>query len=420
MNGIIISIVVTLVLSAFFSGLEIAFVSSNKLRFELDKKRKSLTNGILSFFYDNREQFISTMLVGNNIVLVIYGIKMAELLYPYIAMLSSSDFVISITQTIISTILIIITGEFLPKVLFRINPNFMLKIFALPLFFFYIILYPISIFSTKLSVGILKLFGAASDNKQENHSLGKIDLSYLIEESIEKTPDTEIIENEVLLFQNALDFSNVKLKDCIVPRTEIMAISSESSLSELLNKFIESGNSKIIIYNENIDNIIGYIDSAEMFNKPENWKAKVKNMPIVPETMPANKLMKIFTQQKKNMAVVVDEFGGTAGIITLEDIMEEIFGEIEDEHDNKEYISKMIAENQYILSGRLEIDNVNEQFGLNLPLSDNYVTIAGLIFNYYEKIPKPNEVIVINNFSFQVIKASKNKLELVKLTVSKE
>ncbi len=417
---VIIAILISLGFSAFFSGAEIAFVSSNKLRFELEKKQKNLTTSILGIFYDNSEQFISTMLVGNNVALVIYGIKMAALLHHPIAAIVSNTFLISIIQTLISTIIIIFTGEFLPKAIFRINPNFVLKIFAIPLFFIYVILYPIAIFSTKVSVGILKLFGVKSNNRNKNRPLGKIDLSYLIQESIEKTQDTEKIDNEVLLFQNALDFSNVKLKDCIVPRTEIVAVTLEDSLDDLISKFIESGNSKVIVYKENIDNIIGYIDSAELFKSAENWKERIKNMPIVPETMAANKLMHLFTQQKKNMAVVVDEFGGTAGIVTLEDIMEEIFGEIEDEHDTKEYVSKMICENQYILSGRLEIDTVNEQFGLNLPESDDYVTIAGLILYHSEKLPKPNEIINISNFSFRIIKVSKNKIDLVKLIIVKE
>lgn len=413
----IVIIIISLLFSAFFSGTEIAFVSSNKLRFELEKKKKNLTTSILNIFYDNSEQFIATMLVGNNIALVIYGIKMADLLHPYIALFTSSAALISIIQTIVSTIVIIFTGEFLPKTLFRISPNFILKIFAIPLFFIYVILYPIAIFSTKLSIWILKLIGVKQNNKHKNRSLGKIDLNYLIQESLKKAPDVNRIENEVLLFQNALDFSDVKLRDCIVPRTEIVGISTENSLDELMTKFIESGNSKVIVYNDNIDDIIGYIDSAEMFKDAESWKSRIKKMPIVPETMAANKLMNLFTQQKKNMAVVVDEFGGTSGIVTLEDVMEEIFGEIEDEHDNKEYIAKMISENQYILSGRLEIDAINEQFNLHIPESDNYVTIAGFILYHCGKLPKSNEIITIDDFSFQMIKVSKNKIELIKLTL---
>ena len=416
--NIFIVILITLAFSALFAGIEIAFVSSNKLRFELDKKKKNLTSSILNIFYNHREQFISTLLVGSNITLVIYGIKMEGLLRPYIAVFTSSAATISIILTIISTIILIFIAEFLPKTLFRINPNFILKIFAIPLFVFYVILYPIAVFSTKLSIGILKLFGVKQNNRNKKRSLGKIDLGYLIEESLEKVPDVNRIDNEVLLFQNALDFSDVKLRDCIVPRTEIVGISIENSLDELMVKFIESGNSKVIVYNENIDNIVGYIDSAEMFKDAENWKSRIKKMPIVPETMAANKLMDLFIQQKKNMAVVVDEFGGTSGIVTLEDVIEEIFGEIEDEHDNKEYVSKMISENQYILSGRLEIDAVNEQFKLDIPESGDYVTIAGFILYNSGKLPKPNEVINIDKFSFQIIKASNNKIDLVKLNLS--
>lgn len=418
MNTIIV-ILITLCFSAFFSGIEIAFVSSNKLRFELEKKKKTLTSSILSIFFRSNEQFISTMLVGNNIALVVYGIKMATLLYPYIATITNSNLLISLIQTISSTIIIVFTAEFLPKTVFRLNPNFFLKFFAVPLFFFYVMLYPISIFSTQLSVLILKFVGVKRNDKNKNRPLGRIDLNYLIQESVEKAQDSTEIENEVKLFQNALDFSAVKLRNCIVPRTEIVAVSTKATLNELKTKFIESGNSKILVYNENIDNIVGYIDSAEMFKDAENWKSRIKQMPIVPETMAANKLMNLFTQKKKNIAVVVDEFGGTAGIVTLEDIMEEIFGEIEDEHDNKEYIAKIISKNEYLLSGRLEIDSINEQFNLNLPQSDEYVTIAGLILHYHEKFPKINEMIKIEDFSFQIIKMSRNKIELIKLTLLK-
>jgi CBS domain containing-hemolysin-like protein len=416
MNTIAI-ILISLIFSAFFSGCEIAFISANKLRFELGKKEKNLTNSILNIFFNNNEQFISTMLVGNNITLVIYGIQMAILLKTPIETITTNSFLSSVIITIISTIIVIFTGDFIPKALFRINPNFVLKVFAVPLFLMYIALYPIVIFCTRLSIGILKLFKVKPNSNNKNRPLGKIDLSYIIEESIEKTPENEEIDPEVKLFQNALDFSDIRLKECIVPRTEIIGIPTEGTLDELKTKFIKSGKSKVIVYEENIDNVVGYIDSAEMFKNAENWKQHVKTMPIVPETMAANKLMKLFTQQKKNMAMVVDEFGGTAGIVTLEDVMEEIFGEIEDEHDSNKYISKKINENQYILSGRLEIDFVNEKFGLDLPIADQYVTIAGLILFYATKVPKYNEIIEVDKFLFQTIKVSKNKIELVKLTL---
>ena len=408
-------IIISLILSAFFSGMEIAFVSSNKLRMELDRKNNGVSSRLIDFFYRHSEQYISTMLVGNNIVLVIYGIKMAELLDPVFASFIHNNFAVSLMQTICATIIVLITGEFLPKTIFKANPNLWLRIFAPVLAVFYFILYPITILATFLSRLILSIFKAYSP-KSGQQSLNKADLDYLINETLESHESDVEIENDVKLFQNALDFSSVKIRDCIVPRTEIIALPEEgTTLDDLKNTFVSTGYSKILIYRDTIDNIIGYFHAANIFKQPDNWRELLLKMPIVPETMAANKLMDIFMQEKKSIAVVVDEFGGTAGIVTLEDIMEEIFGEIEDEHDNREYTAKQINEHEYVLSGRLEIDAANSQFELGIPESDNYITVAGYILYHYQKFPKLNETIRIDNFTFKVLAAHNNRIDLVKL-----
>lgn len=411
----LVYILISLLFSAFFSGMEIAFVSSNKLRFELDKTDKSLSSRILDIFYRNPSRFITTMLVGNNIALVVYGLQMAILLEPYIARFVSSEALIVLLQSVISTLLILVTGEFIPKMIFKINPNFSLRLFAFPLFVIYIVLYPLSTFSSLLSFVLLKLAGIKNLQHSTDRALGKVDLDYFIQQSIEDAPQNSNMDKEVKIFQNALDFSNVRLRDCIVPRTEIVACDTDATLDELKNKFIETGLSKIIVYKENIDDIIGYIHSSELFAHPGNWTDVVRPVPIVPETMAANRLMKVLMGNKKSMAVVVDEFGGTAGIVTLEDLVEEIFGEIEDEHDTRSYVARKVSENEYILSGRMEIDTLNEKFGLELPESDNYVTIAGFILYYLEKFPKLNETVEIGRFSFKILKMTATKIELVRM-----
>ncbi|MBR2497437.1 MAG: HlyC/CorC family transporter, partial [Parabacteroides sp.] len=369
----LIYILMSLAFSAFFSGMEIAFISSNKLRFELDKSNKSLTSWILDKFYRNPNQFISTMLVGNNIALVIYGLLMAEILEPFIANVVDNEIMIVFTQSVISTILILFTGEFIPKTIFKLNPNFSLALFSIPMYIIYIGLYPISKFASLLSFLLLKIAGVKNMTDSAQKTLGKVDLDYFIQQSIEEAPQNSDIDTEVKIFQNALDFSNVRLRDCIVPRTEIVACDKTVSMEELRSRFIETGISKILVYNENIDDIIGYIHSSEMFKNPEDWTQSIRDISIVPETMAANKLMKQLLQEKKSLAVVVDEFGGTSGIVALEDLVEEIFGEIEDEHDTKSYVARQVNEEEYIISGRMEIDSLNEKFGLELPESDDYV-----------------------------------------------
>ena len=404
---IIIQILITMAFSAFFSGMEIAFVSSNKLRFEMDRNEQSLTSRILSIFYRNPNNFISTMLVGNNIALVIYGILMAELIEQnLLAGYIDNEFMLVLTQTIISTLIILVTGEFVPKTLFKINPNFTLNICAIPAFICYVILYPISKLASGLSGILLFLTGTKINKEASDKAFTKVDLDHFIQSSIQDSDNEEEINTEVKIFQNALDFSSIKIRDCMVPRTEIIAIEEDSSMEELMELFVEKGISKILVYQDNIDNIIGYIHSSEMFNEPEDWKKCIRQLPFVPETMNANKLMKLFMQQKKSLAVVVDEFGGTSGIVALEDLVEQIFGEIEDEHDTTTYVAKSVGNNEYVLSGRLDIEKANELFSLDLPESDEYQTIGGLILHQYQSFPKAHEIITLDKFQFRIIKVT--------------
>ena len=404
---LIIQLLISMVFSAYFSGMEIAFVSSNKLRFEMEKTN-NVSSYILSVFYRHSNNFISTMLVGNNIALVIYGILMAQLIEHYIlADVISNQALLVPIETVISTLIILVTGEFLPKTLFKINPNATLKFFSVPTFACYIILYPISRFSSK------------TNKEDREKAFTKVDLDYFIQSSIEEGKEGEEIDNEIKIFRNALDFSNVKIRDCMIPRTEIIAVDFDTPLTELKKVFIENGISKIIVYKGNIDNIVGYIHSSEMFRGASEWQNGIRSIPFVPETMAAHKLMRIFKQQKRSLAVVVDEFGGISGIVALEDLVEEILGEIEDEHDTTSTVAKQLAENEYIFSGRVDIEKANETFNLDLPESENYQTIGGLILNECQSIPKVNEVIKTGDFTFKIIKVSANRIELVKLFTPK-
>ena len=415
--SIIIYLLITMAFSAFFSGMEIAFVSVDKLRFEMDRKG-GVSSRILSLFFRNPNDFISTMLVGNNIALVIYGILMAQIIGDnLLAGWITNHFVMVLVQTVISTLIILVTGEFLPKTLFKINPNLALNVCAVPLFICYVVLYPISKFSSGVSYLFLRLFGMKVNKEASAKAFGKVDLDYFVQSSIDNAESEETLDTEVKIFQNALDFSAVKIRDCIVPRTEVVAVALDTSLEELKGRFVESGISKIIVYDGNIDNVVGYIHSSEMFRSPKDWRDHVKEVPIVPETMAAHKLMKLFMQQKKTIAVVVDEFGGTSGIVSLEDLVEEIFGDIEDEHDNTSYICKQIGEHEHVLSARLEIEKVNETFNLELPESDDYLTVGGLILNQYQSFPKLHELVSVGKYQFKIIKVTATKIELVRLKV---
>lgn len=419
---IYIYLLLSILFSAFFSGMEIAFVSVDRLRLKLDEKGK-ITSRILNLFFRSPNNFISTMLVGNNIMLVIYGILMAKVIGYFVFGISDNsgdNFGTVLLETLISTLIILVTGEFLPKSLFKINPSAVLCNFAVPLYICYIILYPISKFSSGLSYFFLRLLGLKVNTEAKSKAFGKVDLDYFIQYSLDNAQDSEEVDTEVKMFQNALEFSNVKVRDCIVPRTEVVGVDrNNTTVQELMTVFVESGISKVIIYDGSIDNVVGYIHSSEMFRNPSDWKKSIKTLPIVPETMAAHKLMKQLMQQKKSIAVVVDEFGGTSGIVTLEDLVEEIFGDIEDEHDTSSYVSKQIGDNEYVLSARLEIEKVNETYGLELPVSDDYLTIGGLILNKYQGFPKLHEVVTIDNYQFKILKISPVRIELVSLKVEK-
>lgn len=406
-------------LSAFFSGMEIAFVSSNRMLAEMDREGNGIAKKIISKFYNHPNGFVSTMLVGNNIVLVVYGILVARLFDSTI--FSSLDDGMKVTaDTLLSTLVILFTGEFLPKILFKNNANRLLSVFSVPAYLFYILLWPISRFSTLMSKCLLRIVGIRMEAEADDEGFSKVDLDYLVQSSIENAHSDEEINEEVKIFQNALDFSDCKVRDCMVPRTEVNAVDvNDCTVDELMQKFVESGNSKIIVYEGGIDHIIGYIHSSEMFRNRDNWRQCVCKMPFVPETMAAQKLMHIFLQQKKSLGVVVDEFGGTSGIVSLEDIVEEIFGDIEDEHDSTKYIATQVGDNEYMLSARLEIDKVNDLFDLDLPESDDYMTVGGYILHEYQSFPKLNEVITIGRYEFRIIKSTMTKIELVKLKVNR-
>ena len=421
-----------LVFAGFFSGMEIAFVSSNKVKTEIDIKKGGLLSQILNIFYAHRETFISTMLVGQNIVHVVYGIGIAWLLGrpanpdtgqtagPLVLWLGeNNDFLVLLMQTIISTIIVLIMGEFLPKTTFRINPNRSLRIFAVPLLFLYLILYPISQFTSWLSMALMKLFGIKNEKKEIGLiSVGELD-DYL-QENIDKSEDeNREVEREVKIFENALDFSDTRLRDCMIPRNEIVGIDiAETSREELSQLFTKSGLSKIVVYHDDIDNVLGFIQVSEMFKPDVNWKDQIKPVIIAPETMLAKKMMQNLLKEKKSMAIVVDEFGGTAGMVTLEDLVEEIFGDIEDEHDRRKLIARKTGENTYELSGRMEIERINEMFDLDLPESDDYQTIAGYIVNRLEVIPNQGEKHDIDQFTINITKKTGARLELITLTVN--
>ena len=419
MLTLILELIIVILFSALFSGMEIAFVSSNKLLLGIDQNNRSMTSYVIDKFYAKSNNFISSLLVGNNISIVVYGMLMAELLsLTILKNVHDNPSLNLLLETIISTIIIIFTGEFIPKALFRINPNRSLKRFALITYPIYILLYPLSRFTSLCSMFLLRILGIKIKDETRDNKFTKTELNNLILSSIENADDEEKIDNDVLIFQNALDFSNIKVRDCLVPRTEIEAVEYNTPLEELKSVFIESGHSKIVVYKENIDDIIGYIHSSELFRLGKKWQQKICKMPIVPETLPAQKLMRTLMQQKKSLAVVVDEFGGTSGIISLEDLLEEIIGEIEDEHDNQNLVAKSLGNNEYILSGRLEIERINEMFDLKIPEEDNYQTLGGFILAHHQRFPQLNEKIRIGRFIIQTIKQRSTKIELVKLTVA--
>lgn len=418
MTDTIIGLVVTMVFSAFFSGMEIAFVSGNRMLAEVERGKNGISQRAISYFYRHPNNFVSTMLVGNNIALVIYGILFAQI-FDATLFSSLGDGERVTADTIASTVVVLFTGEFIPKLIFKSNPNTMLSLFAMPAMACYVVLYPISRFATLLSKCMLRLVGVRMQNVKDDAEFSKVDLDYLVQSSIDNARDENDIEEEVRIFHNALDFSDTKVRDCMVPRTEIEAIDiDESDEEELKNRFIETGFSKLVVYKDDIDHVVGYIHSSEMFRNPKQWRDSIRTLQFVPETMAAKKLMQTFLQQKRTLAIVVDEFGGTSGLVSLEDIVEEIFGDIEDEHDSNNYIAKKTDDGEYVLSARLEIEKVNEMFDLELPESDDYMTVGGLILHEYQSFPKLNEIVKINNFEFKIIKSTMTKIELVRLKIN--
>ena len=407
--------------SAFFSGMEIAFVSSNRMLAEMDREKGGVAQRCIALFYQHPNNFVSTMLVGNNIALVIYGILFAQI-FDQTLFCHLSDGMRVMADTLLSTLVVLFTGEFLPKTIFKSNPNMMISIFAVPAWLCYVLLYPISRFATLLSKCILRLFGVKMDKHSSEREFTKVDLDYLVQSSIDSAKDDGEIGEEVRIFQNALEFSETRVRDCMVPRTEIDGVEQAATIGELKQVFVESGHSKIVVYREDIDHIIGYVHSSDMFRLKDSdttplSAALVRQISFVPETMLASKLMKALMQQKRSLAIVVDEFGGTSGMVSLEDIMEEITGEIEDEHDNNSHVAKQTAEGEFVVSARLEIEKVNEMFSLQLPESDEYMTVGGLILHEYQSFPKLNEEVRIGNYEFKILKNTATKIELVRLKV---
>ena len=408
-------ILVTIIFSAFFSGMEIAYISANKLRLEIDLKQESLTGKMLSLFRDNPGQYIVTMLIGNNIALVIYGLLMAALLDPVIKSFVTSESAILVIQTIIATLIILVLAEFIPKAVFRLKPNEFLKWFSVPVWFFYVLFYPVSRFTISLSNIILRWpFRVKDPHRPVNQIFTKTDLQHLVEESEIDERDDEA--HSLQIFQNALEFPKVKLRECMIPRTELIALEKNTGISDIRNTFIETGLSKILVFEESIDHITGYVNIKDFFTDPSSVEAVLHPLLIVPESMSANKLLSKFVEESKNIALVVDEFGGTSGIVTIEDILEEIFGEIEDEHDSSVLIEKQVSKNVFIFSGRLEIDYLNKKYNLNIPEEEEYETLAGFILHKFESLPKQNQLITIGNFEIRILKLTETRIDLVKLT----
>ena len=408
-------ILICLLLSAFFSGMEIAFLTSNKLRIEIDKSKKGVTQALIDLFISHSGMYITTLLVGNNVVMVIYGIFMSDLLVKQFEFLHLSIGVELFVETLVSTLIILVFAEFLPKTVFRLRSNLFLKLFSVPVFLFYLLFFPLSYFSVWLGGWLQRIFtGRKLGHKEPNRAFGKVDLNNLIEEG-EVNARQEEEMHEIKLFRNALDFSEVKLRECIVPRPDVVALSIDSSIEELTQLFIDTGLSRILIYKESIDDIIGYVHISTLFKDPPTIAKALSRVLIVPETMSAQRLLNLFIRDQKSVAVVVDEFGITAGIVTIEDIMEEIFGEIEDEHDHLNLKEVMISEQEYIFSGRLEVDYLNEKYHLDLEEREEYETLAGLVLYFNQSIPQEGETIVVNDLTFKILSVKNARIEEIKV-----
>ena len=417
MDSWLIISIISLVFSAIFSGVEIAFVTSDRVRLEIDLQKGGVTSRILNRFYSKSEFFISTILVGNNVVLVIYGIGAAKLIEPWLSAHFESSFVVLLIQTLVSTGIILITGEFLPKTIFRINPNVSLRYFAVPIYLIYLILFPISLLATGISKGLMKLFGLP-DSAPRPALLSIGDLNQYLERTIDDNHDTtEVIENEVKIFHNALDFSTTRLRDCMTPRNEIFAVNIDTTSREDLSQlFTRSGRSKILVYRDDIDNVLGYIHVSELFDPDADWKEHLKPVLFAPETLMADKMMRRLLGEKRSLAIVIDEFGGTAGMVTLEDLVEEIFGDIQDEHDKTRITAREIEPGIYEFSGRTEIEHINDVFHLDIPESDEYQTLAGYILNSTGSIPSQGDVIDLPPLKMEILKKAGVRLDLIRVS----
>ncbi|WP_461302642.1 hemolysin family protein [Aureisphaera sp.] len=424
----ILIIVLSLVLSAFFSGMEIAFVSANKIHIEIEKKQSNFLALILQRITRRPSKFIATMLVGNNIALVVYGLFMGDLLVDWFQTFLPSEHAIVnyalgdlslLTQTVISTLVILLTAEFLPKVFFQIYANRLVKVFAFPAYLFYLLFSIISEFVIWISDLVLKVF-FKTEGDAVQLSFSKVELGNYISEQIETLEQKDEIDSEIQIFQNALEFSEVKAREVMIPRTEVVAIEIHTTPKELQKLFSDTGFSKILVYNESIDDILGYVHSFELFKKPSVIKKILMPVVFVPETMFAKDVLNILSKKRKSIAVVIDEYGGTSGIITVEDIIEELFGEIEDEHDSIALIETELADDHYQFSARLEVDYLNETYKLDLPEDDAYETLGGMIVNFTEEIPKQDETLEIENFTIQIVEVSNTKIELVEVIKKNE
>ena len=416
----VIIILISIILSAFFSGMEIAFVSANKLHIELEKKREGFIPNILNKITQKSSKFITTMLVGNNISLVIYSYYMGSFLVHVFSLDKYfNNFSNLLIQTIVSTIVILVTAEFLPKAIFRIYANEVLKIFAVPAYFFYVLFHFFSEFITLISDFFLRVFFKTNAEEQQTE-FSKEELGFYITEQLETGNNDDEIDSEIQIFQNALDFHNVKAREVMVPRTEIVAVELHEKVVNLKNIFIDSGLSKVLVYKTSLDDVIGYVNAFELFKKPKTIKSILLPVEIVPESMMINDVLNSLMKKRKSVAVVVDEYGGTSGMITVEDIVEELFGEIEDEHDNQAFLENKISETEFNFSARLEVDYLNEEYNLNIPKSEAYETLGGFIIEHTENIPEENEVVGIECFEIKILKMSSAKIEVVRLKIVDE
>ncbi len=412
-------IILALFFSAFFSGMETAFVFSNKLRIELNRKQGKFPSQIINIFTKNPEQYMSTMLVGQYIMLAIYGIVAVISLVPLVTIQIFSGFLALLVIIVVATLVFFLVAEYLPKVLFRINPNVTLNVCAVPLLIFYGLLYPVIKLINSIASLLVRMFTRARPDKSNEIIFGKIDLDHFIGEVQPISKEEQDAEHEIKIFQNALSFSSVKIRDCMIPRTDIVALEENASIAELKQKFIDSGVSKIIVYKEDIDNIIGYVHSKELFKNPESIQSMFNSLTFVPETMSGHKLMQLFMHEHRSIAVVVDEYGGTSGLLTLEDLIEEIFGDIEDEHDKDNLVDRQLGENEYLLSGRIEIEYLNKAYHLDIPERDDYDTLAGFILYHHLNLPLAGELIHIEPYTFIIRKVSNTRIDLVQMTVNK-